>query len=69
MGPSMNGGERASGGADIMDNVGPYVRLARPFTLLAPAVGIISAGDIMAYDTAEKQRLIEYLNDYIYGRT
>ena len=32
-------------------------------------VGIISSGDIMAYQMAEKQRLIHYMDEYIQGRS
>jgi CBS domain-containing protein len=32
-------------------------------------VGVISIGDLMAHEVQQQQNTIEYLNEYIYGRT
>lgn len=32
-------------------------------------LGLVSAGDVLASEVAEQQATIEYLHDYLYGRT
>lgn len=32
-------------------------------------MGIISSGDLLAFEVADQQTTIEYLHDYLYGRT